>query len=109
MRRPSLSPNGNSRAVIGLLKEMANPLPPAQSAFAAQNSPPLAQPAPQAANPVAPEVPPAMNQVGEPVYKWFRRQKLPQFDRTHDPAMAKDWFQSVKPGLFIACNIYRKS
>ena len=43
-----------------------------------------AQPAPQGANPVALEVPYAVNQVGEPVYERFRHQKPPQSDGIHD-------------------------
>ena len=54
------------KQLLARLNEMANP-------------PPSAQPALQAANSVAPEVPPAVNQVGEPVYERLRRQKLPRF------------------------------
>ena len=37
-----------------------------------------------------------MNQVGEPVYERFRRQKPPQFDGTHDPSTAEEWFKRLQ-------------
>ena len=74
---------------------MANPPPPAHPAPEAQNPPPLTQSAPQAVNPVVPEVPPAVNQVGEPVYERFMCQKPPRFDGTHDPTTAEKWFKRL--------------
>ena len=63
---------------------MARPPPVAQV--------PVAQdvPNPRATNPIAPEVPRAVEQVGEPIYKRFRCQKLPRFDGTPDPATAQE-------------------
>ena len=59
---------------------MARPLPVPQV--------PVAQevPNPRAANPIAPEAPRAVEQIGESIYKRFRHQKLPRFDGTPDPA-----------------------
>ena len=66
---------------------MARPLPVPQV--------PVAQevPNPRAANPIAPEAPKAVEQVGEPIYEWFRRQKPPRFDGTPDPATAEEWIK----------------
>ena len=56
---------------------------------------PIAQevPNPRAANPIAPEAPKAVEQVEEPIYERFRRQKLPRFDGTPDPATAEEWIK----------------
>ena len=59
---------------------------------------PIAQevPNPRAANPIAPEAPKAVEQVGEPIYERFRRQKLPRFDETLDPATAEEWIKCLQ-------------
>ena len=80
---------------MACLNEMANPHSPTQPMLAVQDPPPPAQLAPQAANPVASKMPPVVNQVGQPVYERFRRQKPPQFDGTHDPTTAKKWFKHL--------------
>ena len=81
--------------LLARLNEMANPPLLAQPALAAQNPPPPAQPAPQAANLASPEVPPTVNQVGEPIYERFRPLKPPRFDGTYDPATVKEWFKHL--------------
>ena len=56
---------------------------------------PVAQevPNPRAANPISLNVLKAVEQVGEPIYERFRRQKSPRFDGTHDAATVEEWIK----------------
>ena len=61
-----------------------------------QALPNLQQPDLRAVNPIAPERPKAVEQVGEPIYEWLRRQNLQRFDRIPDPATVKEWVKCLQ-------------